>query len=280
MRLTITAVISAMLMLCGSLFAHAAAVGFPKNLIYKGGPVLSGEVKAYFIFYGTWKDEHKDLLMDFIDNLGFTSWFNTLRLYTDSLGNSVTGPLKFTAAMNDLKSHGDSLQGNSSHVDIITKAVETGYLGNGIDHSGVYFILAGEDVDDVGLCTDWCAYNSYTDDFVDPSKNRCIPYLNNQVSPNGDPALDAIVGMIAHELPEMLTDPLGNGWQVSNEAPNSRYTEEIADWCMPPNATPDEWFPNVTKLENGASWNLQVGSAKWLIQSMWNPVTNQCTMAS
>lgn len=46
MRLTITAVIPAMLMLCGSLFAHAASIGFPKTLEYKGGPVLSGEVNG------------------------------------------------------------------------------------------------------------------------------------------------------------------------------------------------------------------------------------------
>jgi len=210
--------------------------------------------------------------------------------------------------MNDKLSHGSSLQGNATHIDIIKEAIKTGYLGNGTDHSGIYFILAGDDVDDVGLCTDWCAYNSYSDDFVyafighpnrcnnaKSSTNRCIPYINHGVSPNGDIALDAIVNMMAHEMQEVLTDPLCNAWQVSDEAAtsgnngphgsswqasNSCNGEEISDWCMPPNATPDEWFPNTTKLENGASWNIEIKHYRFLIQSVWNPVTNECTMSS
>lgn len=299
MRLTVAAVISVMLTLGGSLFAHA---GNSKTLTYNGGPILSGPVSVYLIFYGNWENKHQNIMMDFIDNISRTTWFNTLRLYTDSHNNAVTGPLKLSAAMNDNLSHGNSLQGNATHIDIIKAAINTGYLGKGTDHSGIYLILAGKDVDDVGLCTDWCAYNSHSDDFVyafighpdrcnkpDPSKNRCIPYINRQVSPNGDPAFDAIIGNMAHEFQEMLTDPVGNAWRVSDKASetshdssgsNSRYDEEISDWCMPPYVSTDEWFPNRAKLENGASWNIQIERYKFLIQSVWNPITNKCTMSS
>ncbi|RUS31865.1 hypothetical protein BC938DRAFT_476885 [Jimgerdemannia flammicorona] len=110
-----------------------------------------------------------------------------------------------------------------------------------------------------------------------PPSTSCIPELNRNVSPNGDPALDATVNMIAHELVELMTDPHNDAWRVGN----STTSEEISEWCMPPNATPEEWFgPNVQKLDSGASWNLQVNDTKWLIQSVWNPVAKKCVMSS
>ncbi|RUP43559.1 phosphate-induced protein 1 [Jimgerdemannia flammicorona] len=284
MKFTGASLITAVLTICASLSVKASDIGTPKSVTYDGGIVMTGLVNIYFIFYGNWQDEHQVQLMDFVDSLSNTAWFNTLRLYNDRLGNNVTGPLYFAAAINDNYSHGRSLQGNATHIDIIEKAIESAYLGKGTDHAGIYFILAAEDVDEEGLCTKWCAYNSYTSDFVyafigHPNKcpQLCIPELNRNVSPNGDPALDATVNMIAHELVELMTDPHNDAWRVGN----STASEEISEWCMPPNATPEEWFgPNVQKLDSGASWNLQVNDTKWLIQSVWNPVAKKCVMSS
>ena len=53
--------------------------------------------------------------------------------------------------------------------------------------------------------------------------NTCQPY---QTAPNGDPGIDGMVSVIAHELTESVTDPTGMAWWDNTTG------DENADKCI------------------------------------------------
>ena len=85
------------------------------------------------------------------------------------------------------------------------------------------------------------------------------------ISPNGNYAIDAVVTVIAHELTEAATDPLGTGWYGYNYI-------ETGDQCA-------WYFPNSYKLASGASYNLVVSGNKYFVQANWNLNSEACTMS-
>jgi PEP-CTERM motif len=70
-----------------------------------------------------------------------------------------------------------------------------------------------------------------------------------------------MVSVIAHELIEATTDPLGTAWWDSN--PSSRtYGYENADMCA--------WkFGTTYTTNNGAQANIKVGKKNFLLQQQW-----------
>jgi len=274
-----------------------------RNLSYNGGPVVSGAVDVYFVFYGNWSDADSKatttLLMDFTDNIGQSSWFSTLKYYTDSHGQGVTGPLKTNAAVIDNFSQhqGQSdnsteyyLSGNDSYIKIITDlTTSTQHLGSGIDSHGIYVILTSEEVSLNGFCSEWCGYNSWTDTFLyavigHPARcpDACVPPLNHNQSTNGNVYADAMINTLAHEYIDILTDPIGNGYRVTGSQ-----TDEVADFCMPPTASQEEWWgtsgTELHKTDSGAYFNVALGpngEYKYLIQSIWSPKEQKCVLGS
>ena len=75
-----------------------------------------------------------------------------------------------------------------------------------------------------------------------------------------------MVSVIAHELAEAVTDPLLNAWYDSTGAEN-------ADKCA--------WtFGTVSRLSNGAMYNLVLGGKNYLVQLNWKLATTQgCGMS-
>ncbi len=68
---------------------------------------------------------------------------------------------------------------------------------------------------------------------------------------------DGMVSVIAHEAWEAISDPVpGSGWAEEGTG------EENADMCS--------WkYGNTSSLPNGAAYNVQLGSRKFLIQQNW-----------
>jgi len=272
-----------------------------RKAIYKGGPILTGSVNVYFVFYGNWTKEASDsthtILMDFVDYISQSEWFNTFQYYTDSHGKSISGPIRSAAGLIDNYSqHQGSdpldfhLSGKDEYVKIIHDATaNTNHLGESIDSHGIYLIFPSEEVMIDGFCTEWCGYNSWTDQLLfaiigHPKQcpNACVPPLNRDVSPNGNIYADAMVTTLAHELIDLLTDPIGDGYRVSESD-----KEEIGDLCIPPTASVTEWWGQegvyLNKTASGASYNIELGENgkyKHLIQSIWSPKEGKCVMAS
>jgi hypothetical protein len=257
-------------------------------------------VNVYFVFYGNWTKDTSEsthtILMDFVDYIGQSQWFNTFQYFTNSHGKGINGPIKSYAGVIDAFSqHQDGstdfhLDGRDEYVKIIhDAAAKTNHLGESIDSHGIYLVFTSEEVTIDGFCTEWCGYNSWTDQLLfaiigHPKQcpEACIPPLNREVSPNGNIYADAMVTTLAHELIDLLTDPIGTGYRVAESEKG-----EVGDFCIPPTASTAEWWGQegvyLNKTETGAYYNIVLGENgqyKHLIQSLWSPKESKCVMAS
>lgn len=106
----------------------------------------------------------------------------------------------------------------------------------------------------------------------DPSRaylSRCA--AQTAASPNGDPAGDVMVSVVAHELSEAAGDPLLNAWYADSSG------EENGDLCA--------WtFGSYFIVANGSaanvSWVTNGTSYQYLIQQIWvNAAGGYCALS-
>ena len=90
----------------------------------------------------------------------------------------------------------------------------------------------------------------YLNGIPSPDKESCAAQSN---SPNGNPGVDGMISVIAHELEEAVTDPDLNAWYDSSGAEN-------ADKCA--------WtFGHFQyQVANGSWANMRLGTRDYLIQ--------------
>jgi hypothetical protein len=133
-----------------------------------------------------------------------------------------------------------------------------------------------------GFCTFFCGWHTYAGTntgekykfaWIGIPNATCNCYAQKTSSPNGRPAIDAAINVIAHELTEAATDPSGGGWCY---APNSSQcfsagSVENADQCA-------WYFPNST-WSGYHYYNLVIGTARYYVQSNWNLSKKACLMA-
>jgi hypothetical protein len=118
-----------------------------------------------------------------------------------------------------------------------------------------------------GFGTQYCAYHTHATVSVPGQGNKTIyyaaqPYVaaypsactNGTASPNGDAAADGVISVLAHEIEETTTDPMGNAW-----FDNRGY--ENADKCA--------WNFGTTTTAHGGVSNIQVGAKWFLVQQNW-----------
>ena len=126
-----------------------------------------------------------------------------------------------------------------------------------------------------GFCSSYCGWHSSASTsagnlkfaFVGVPPSSCSGCYAQSTSPNGNFGVDGAVSVIAHELAEAATNPLGTGWFYQS---STLYVEN-GDQCA--------WnFPGLKSL-NGAYYNIVVGGKNYLIQSNWNLNTKTCTMS-
>lgn len=151
------------------------------------------------------------------------------------------------------------------------------------DPEAIYLILTSPEVYVSGFCTQFCGY--HTSAFHSGKSIKwvvlgtpalscssggakcsgctgCVPSFNSAVSPNDDPPGDAVVNTLAHELAELASNPLGNGWYDSQG-------NENADKCA--------WtYGDTEELANGAVYNVQWGPHKFLVQQNWRIPAQAC----
>ncbi|CAF4909549.1 unnamed protein product [Rotaria sp. Silwood1] len=220
------------------------------DIIYNpGNPVLTGTIKVYTFFYGTWTEEQKNIVLTFIVNIANTPWFNILRTYyqeIDGVQTYVTGPLEATTTYNLGTSYGTTLSKNSIP-NTLTTLIQAGSIPN--DPNGTNYIYA------------------VTGDLARSTDNGCSKIdANPNGTPNGDRGIDAMMSTVAHELAEAITDPYVNSWRDENNYEN-------ADKCS------HRYEPTV-KLQHGIKYNVQAGDRRYLIQQNWDANTQQCTMSA
>jgi hypothetical protein len=121
-------------------------------------------MKLLPIFYGTWSDSQKTLILNFLAGLGGSRWMDVHALYWDSTNcvanNQDMLGASFTYPTNTL---GASLT-FTQVASLVTGAANT--LGR--DPSAIYLVLTGPEIDQrdgtTGFCTHYCGWHSHVRD--------------------------------------------------------------------------------------------------------------------
>ena len=244
---------------------------------YHGGPVMHGVVNLYFIWYGNWGSEYTNastIINAWASAIGSSPYEDINTTYGDTTGN-VSGQIHYGGFALDAGSQGTSLSDNSIAA-IVSNALTTNKLP--IDTNGVYMVLTAPGVKETsGFLTQYCGWHTYgtlngnnikyafIGDAAGPSLSSCAEQTSS--SPNGDPAVDAMISVMSHELEESASDPNLNAWYDSSG-------EEDADKCA--------WtFGAVYPAKsNGSMANMNLGGRDFLIQQNWlNLNGGSCALA-
>jgi len=245
--------------------APEVSSNFPQGhgINYYGGPVVTGTVNLYLIWYGSWSGNAAvPLVTTFMSALSMSRYFNITRSYyddtlaSDGSYSRISGAVRVAGIWYDNYSQG----ANNPHIiQIVQDAINGRHLSK--DTNGVYFVFTSPDIPLSGYGTSYCAYHG---SFVIPGTEQSLSYalmgpgssactVQPHISPNDNPQGDALVNLIAHELSESVTN--------RNLAWNSTLGE-MADLCA--------WkFGSEKTAPNGSLYNVSLGGRNYLLQQLW-----------
>lgn len=193
-------------------------------MYYHRGPIIA-EPNVYVIWYGNWdrtngtdNADGQQIVRDFLNAIGGSPYFAINTTYSTK-SNAITGKVTFAGETSDAYSRGKTLTAWSL-LAVVTNSFTSNALPK--DTNGIYFVLSSSDVNEnQGLCTRFCGFhhhvilkgNDIRYAFVGNAA-RCITHcaIQTKVSPNGNPGVDGMVSIIAHELSEAVNDPDNNAW--------------------------------------------------------------------
>ncbi len=233
---------------------------------YHGGALLATPT-VYVIWYGNWNQNNgsdnspgQGIVHDFLQNIGGSEYFKINSSYSTDSTTISGGVVSYGGEATDSGSQGKKLTDRKVQL-IVQNMIQSGGLP--ADQNGVYFVLTSSDVSETsGFCNRYCGWHTHANmsgsgdikySFVGNAA-RCLSACAAQTkSPNGNPGVDAMISVIAHELEEATTDPDLNAWYDGGGAEN-------ADKCAWTFGT--SIYDSVT----GAYHNLQLGGRSYLIQ--------------
>ena len=253
--------------------APPATPGAPlPPITYHGGPIMTGDVHVYAIWYGLWSKHtfRRALLTDFLGHLP-SPYFEINRTYPNAAGKTVTG-VTFAGQAVDPGSVGRVNLTDVQIRQVVESTIAAGRLPR--DTRGIYLIITSPEVTKLGFLTQYCGWHTYTvvrrtsikyafiGDPSGPDLRLCAP---QSTSPNGDAAGDAMASVIAHEVSEAVTDPTLRGWFDATGAEN-------ADRCA--------WNYGTPHRVAGALTNVRLGQRNYYIQANWlNRGRGGCAMS-
>src|SRR5215471_3961779 len=226
----------AMSLVLSSLTAHAQNAPVNQNattpvrtnskMLYHNGPVLTGRINLYFIFYGCWTETCGSsgdttivqIINEFSATIGNTPYSNINSTYTDSTGQSASGSLIYA---------GEVFDNSYSHGVELTKLDIEGILSDQIsnfglpqDPQGIYVILASADIssNETGFCIPGAPPFHSSAVIVGGrlpyvfigNPNRCPSVAGAQFprpTPNGSFAGDVMAANLIHAVNAVVTNP-------------------------------------------------------------------------
>ena len=250
------------------------------GITYHNGPIMLGATQPYVIWYGNWGTDWRNnptvkLVEQIFAEIGGSRYFNLNTTYTDASKTAVSNAVNPVQDVADTVGYVNGVSLTDAGVEaIVARNITSGAFGStAVDPHGVYFVLTSADVrESSGFLTTYCGWHDYSTVAVandtkyafigDASRNLSVCAGQTAASPNGNPAGDAMVSVIAHELEEAVTDPILNAWYDIRGYEN-------ADKCA--------WNFGTTSTGTTASgvtykWNMELraGSGhRYLIQQNW-----------
>jgi hypothetical protein len=261
--------------------ARAATTG---NLIYHGGPVMAGNMKAYAIFWepsGSFvSSTYNEQLRRYFGDVGESGLYANNQQYTDTKDRAPTNA-KLAGTFVDTSPYPStpSLQDSDIQHEI-THAMSVKGWKPGITHAFFVYTALNEIIcapslffgicsaPDSGLC-------SYHFGFGTPDGvvlYGAMPYAGNSLttcygltsSPNHDIDADAEINLTSHEQMELATDPEGTGWF----GPGGFFNDEIADKCLGVFGPLDA---------NGA--DVSFNGHPYIVQEEWDNAVSGCVLS-
>eukprot|EP00271_Cylindrocystis_brebissonii_P014104 TRINITY_DN3521_c0_g1_i12.p1 TRINITY_DN3521_c0_g1~~TRINITY_DN3521_c0_g1_i12.p1 ORF type:complete len:529 (+),score=-2.21 TRINITY_DN3521_c0_g1_i12:450-2036(+) len=257
---------------------------------WHGGEIMAKSINVYYVWYGNWAASSQHILRGFINSFATRtypsdnsvhSWFDIMLQYKDNM-NYVHQYLVLADEFSDSYSQGRALRGDNAVAAIVQRAIRAGLGGAGGDPFGAYIVLTWSDVSQSGsqgsFCNEYCGWH---DNYASGSTHIKYAFVgygpsdcgcsSGYPSINNDDSADGAVNVLAHELAEMITDPLGTAWfdVKGNEA---------ADKCAGIYSTE---AGQMHQLKSGGFYNL-VGTGNWkfLIQALWDRYSQACRLQS
>jgi hypothetical protein len=248
-------------------FALTTGGTTPTSAITYHGGALIRVPTTYVIWYGNWNQTNgsdtpagQQIVRDFLNSVGGSPYFLINSSYSTGT-YAISGGSVHGGETTDAYSQGSRLR-DANVLTIVNSAITSGRLP--YNANGVYFVLTSSDVaESSGFCTQYCGWHTAATpsaghvrySFVGNAK-RCLSACAAQstVSPNGNPGVDGMLSVVAHELEEAVTDPdPRSGWVDAGGAEN-------ADKCA--------WtFGHAQYQTSNGSWaNMQLGTRNYLIQ--------------
>jgi Phosphate-induced protein 1 conserved region len=238
-----------------------------------GGPVMT-TVHLYVLFWGSgFESTTQSLYQSFLTGFGSSPYAATNAQYLRGAADSITYKSSFVDTTNAIAANimDSDLQGE------ITRVIIAGHLP--YDVNGLYFVItpktttlcAGTECS----CSFFCGYHSA---YSDPSNrtviyaalpslaacpNGCGEFTTDASSPNKNLEADDGVNVMAHELMEAQSDPLGNAWYDTNGS------GEVGDKC-------NFQYGATTPAADGAPVNQSWSGHYWLIQENWSNAADAC----
>ena len=237
-----------------------AAVYWASSPIYNGGPAPGS--------FGTTVSSDGSLIGFFLSHLGGSSYYNINSSYTDGAGHAIVNSVTYTQYW----ANNSNVPANGANVTDaqIVAMLQSGFSSGALsyDASTLYHVFTAGKVNlGGGFGTQYCAYHAYATVTIGTASKTVLysamPYdyaypsacTNGTASPNGDPAADAEVNVLAHETEETTTDMFGSAW-----FDNRGY--ENADKCA--------WvWGSTQKASNGGVFNISLSGKNFLVQENW-----------
>lgn len=271
---------------------------------YHNGPVMTAVSKVVVIWYGNWNQSDgtdtpagQQIIRDALYGLaqaapaGYTNYAGVTTGASSSLGRytqaNPAGAVSQISSTNlvELTQSASAAYGGATLTDASVQAlVKAAAVSVGADPNAIYLVLSSGDIGErSGFLTNYCGWHTYSTisgqplkyGFIgNPRKNISACNANTSgVSPNGNPAVDAMVSVIAHELEETATDPLLNAWWNASGS-------ESGDMCAWTFGASPTRVASTNAATNGSYYNVtlptKTGSRSYLIQRALAASNSKC----
>ena len=252
------------------------------NLIYHGGPVVEGEMKAYAIF---WEPDnafvsstYNELLKRYFRDVGDSPLYENNEQYTDARGQAPADAELAGTWVDKTAYPTTPFVLDTDIQKEVLHAMDVNGWKPAINHAFFVYTALNEFVcftTDKSSCSvplgDFCAYHSAFGTVDAPVIYAAMPYDGSDLtgcyflstSPNHNASADAEISTTSHEQIEIATDPELSGWF----GPGG-FSDEIGDKCA----------YNYGPL-NGEGANVTWNDDHYVVQSEWDNAVSGCVLS-
>jgi hypothetical protein len=261
--------------------ASTAASETTSNVIYHGGPVMAGNMKAYAIFWepigSLVSSAYDELLERYFRDVGDSGLYANNQQYTQMDGRAPMHA-KLAGTFVDTSPYPSApLLQDADIRNEITHAMSVKGWKPGVTHAFFVYTALNEFIcSPFGFCSapnsGLCAYHFGFGTAAGVVLYGAVPYAGNALttcyglsgSPNHDIDADAAVNLTSHEQMELATDPEGTGWFD----PTGFFNGEIADKCA------REFGP----LDAGGA-DIALNGHPYIVQEEWDNAVSGCVLS-